>query len=394
MKNNFNQDEKKLIAGMSMVILVRMLGASMILPVFSIYATGIEGATAMLGGVAMGIFGISQMLFQVPLGKLSDRWGRKETTILGFCIFFIGSVLSGLSTNITELIISRFIAGAGAVAGVTMAWLTDGVHTDRRNFAVAFVGISYGASAILGLSLSPLIAWKWNYGPESIFYLCAGLTIIAIVFISIFLRNNAIPEKVFEEEGIHLNKNNLMHILKRPGLIRLNICGFIANLTFISVFFTMPLLIKQAIGVKEMWKILTPAAIFGTALMFIFARQADKKGPVITGIIGFTLELIGVAVPIFTANIIFLFLSFLLVYSGHCVLSPILPVAVSHFPGNSLKGTVMSVFTSSQFLGVGIGGALSGFLYELSPEYLFIVLFVLLSGAVFSIYGFKAFNQN
>ena len=109
---------------MGLLMGIRMLGVSMIIPVFSIFATGIGGSTHELAGVAVGIYGISQTIFQIPLGRLSDRWGRKQATLLGLAIFFIGTVLSGLSTNIYHLIVSRFIAGAGAVSGITMAWLT------------------------------------------------------------------------------------------------------------------------------------------------------------------------------------------------------------------------------------------------------------------------------
>jgi MFS family permease len=152
-----DKTEKKLIAGLNMLLGIRMLGVSMIIPVFSIYAIGINGANKELVGYAIGIFSVFQTIFQVPFGRLSDRCGRKNATILGLLIYLIGTILSGLSSNIYMLIISRIIAGSGAVSGVIMAWLADGIDSEKRNYALSFVGTSMGLSVLFGYALSPII---------------------------------------------------------------------------------------------------------------------------------------------------------------------------------------------------------------------------------------------
>jgi len=164
----FNSEEKKLIGGISLLLSIRMLGTSLIIPVFSIFATEIPESSVTLAGMAVGIFGISQMVFQVPMGRLSDRWGRKEATLLGLFVYLVGTIISGFSTNIYILIISRVIAGAGAVSGVTMAWLTDGITSDRRNSALSYVGMSIGMSVIIGFTISPIVAG--NAGVPMLFF--------------------------------------------------------------------------------------------------------------------------------------------------------------------------------------------------------------------------------
>ncbi|HMB20077.1 MAG TPA: MFS transporter, partial [Spirochaetota bacterium] len=178
MKNiiSFDPDEKKLIGGISLVLATRMLGVSLIIPMFSIFATSIPGSSKTLAGVAVGIFGIAQTIMQVPMGRLSDRWGRKQTTILGLWIYLAGTVLSGMATSIYYLIGARIFAGAGAVSGVTMAWLTDGINPGRRNTALSYVGMSIGLSVIVGFTLSSLIAELISI--PALFYICGGFIFI------------------------------------------------------------------------------------------------------------------------------------------------------------------------------------------------------------------------
>lgn len=367
---------------------LRMMGVSMIIPIFSIFATELPYSTGLLAGLAVGIFGIMQTILQVPVGKLSDSWGRKQVTVLGLIIYMAGTILSGMSGSIYGLIAARGLAGSGAISGVTMAWLTEGVDENRRNSALSYVGISMGIAVISGFTLSPIIAAK--AGVPFLFYLCAGIIFITILYTLKYTANH----EAEKDEIIDIKKESLMEAVRNPDLGRLNLIGFVGNLNLNSVFFVMPLLLKNEIGVSHMWKIYVPMSLVGTVFMYYFSRKADRKGtvPVITT--GLCLEFAGVAVALMCGSLAGYVASFMLFYAGHCVISPVLPAAVSRHPNTRIKGTVMGLYNSCQFIGSGIGGILSGALLEFSHRSVFWVLCFFLMFAYISIFRFGNFKTS
>ncbi len=389
MKKDFSSAEKKLIGGMGLLMGIRMLGISMIIPVFSIFATGISGSTHELAGVAVGIYGISQTIFQIPLGRLSDRWGRKQATLLGLTIFFIGTVLSGISTNIYHLIVSRFIAGAGAVSGITMAWLTDGIDTDRRNAALSLAGISIGVAVIAGFTLSPAIAGY--LGIPYLFHTCAAITLVSILFTMKYLENHRTNGA--DREGQSLRIRNVALILKNPDILRLNAAGLVGNMSLTGMFFIMPLLIKEEFGLLSMWKIYVPMALTGTVCMYFFGRQADRIGTVRIAAAGFAFEIAGALLSLVSRGPAALIAAFMLFYIGHCIISPVLPAAVSKHPSEEHRGTVMGIFNSSQFIGSGLGGLACGILYSFSPDCIFLCITVVILILLYAFSGFRNYSS-
>jgi MFS family permease len=386
----FSGRERHLIVGMGLLTGIRTLGASMIMPVFSYYALHQAGATEQMVGIAIGIFGISQMLFQVPMGSLSDRWGRKRMTIFGSLIFIAGIVLCGLSRDVYMLTASRFIAGAGAVSGVAMTWITDGVGEERRNAAVACLGLCIGAAVIAGFPLSWAIAGAW--GARNVFYATAFFSLVAVGYALFFIRDDG-PAGAVQELSFSRIGRCLGELAGSPDMLRLVLSGFIGSACLSGVFYIMPLLIARETHIDHMWRIFAPAAVVGTALMFYFAKRADSCGTVRIAMIGFALELAGVALPVTSHSFRMLVVSLVLFYSGHCILSPLLPVAVSRYPEQGARGTVMSVFTMFQFLGTGVGGMAAGFLLWWSPSSLFPAFTVLILCAMVLISGFGNFSR-
>jgi len=254
------------------------------------------------------------------------------------------------------------------------------------------VGMAIGLAVILGFSFSPVIFHEW--GASMLFYICAGMTLAAVIYTLLFLKNNSFHTD-FHEDEIHIDKKNLRAIFRNSDHIRLNITGFAVYFSLTSVFFVMPLLIAEQIKIMDMTRIFIPMGIIGTALMFYFARVADKKGTVRVAVSGLGFELVGVLIPLFSQNLYALFISFIVFYSGHCILSPVLPVAVSRFPGRNIKGTAMSVFYSFLFLGSGLGGIISGQILEIGDHrILFGILIILLVTAVISISGFRDYKES
>jgi len=392
LKENLNINEKKLVAGISLLFATRILGSSLIIPVFSIFANEMPHSTNTLTGLAIGIFGISQVIFQIPMGKLSDKFGRKEIAIFGLTIFTIGTILSGFSENIYQLIFARFFAGVGAVAGVSMAWLTSGIQINKRNEALSYVGMSIGFAAIISFGLSPYI--YSNFGFSALFFSSATITTFAILFTTFFVKNNdpQLEKSHHNEKSLYI-KDRFSEIYKNRDLLILNTIGFIDNFTMIAVFIIMPLLLKEQMNTGSMWKIYVPVALIGTIFMAIFSRKADSNGTIKIASFAFSLEIVGLIIPIFSTTTIALLISFILYYAGYCILSPLLPAAISRFPSHNLKGTVMSMFHSFRFTGTALGGLIGGILSGFNPKYLFSILIIIAFLALLSLQKFKDFSD-
>jgi MFS family permease len=120
-----NAAERKAVVSLASLYALRMMGLFMVLPVLSLYAADMTAATPALIGLAIGSYGLTQALLQIPFGVLSDRYGRKKLIIIGLLLFALGSVVAGLADNVYTLIAGRFLQGSGAIASVLMALLAD-----------------------------------------------------------------------------------------------------------------------------------------------------------------------------------------------------------------------------------------------------------------------------
>jgi len=176
-----NTLEKRSIAALASVYGLRMFGLFLILPVLSIYAEQLEGATPMLMGIALGVYGITQALFQIPFGMLSDKYGRKPLIIIGLSIFAFGSIVAAMSDSITGVIIGRALQGAGAIAAVVLALTSDLTRENQRTKAMAFIGMTIGLAFMFALIAAPML--ELMLGVKGMFVLTAILACLSMVLI-------------------------------------------------------------------------------------------------------------------------------------------------------------------------------------------------------------------
>lgn len=387
-ERTFNGVEQRLVLGMSLLAGIRALGVSMIMPVFSFFALSLPGATAQSVGIAMGIFALSQMIFQIPLGYLSDHLGRKTTTIIGSVIYLLGTFLCGLAGNIYFLVFARSIAGAGAVTGVTMTWMTESINKKARNKSLAYMGMGIGMAVIIGFPLSWFIT---SLRPANyVFYVCAFFLILALAYTILYMK----------DENHHRRGSNQIYnfdetikvfksLLRNANFLCLSAVGFGTNACFAGVFYIMPILILGQTQLGSMWKIFAPTALIGTILMFYFAYRADRNGLTRTVLIGLAFEFSGVLLPLLSHSIYLLIPALIVFYAGHCILASTLPVVIADFPVQKFKGTVMSIFTSAQFLGMGLGGIVSGYILKFSSNSLFGFLSIMILCSAIAMTGYK-----
>ena len=180
-----NAVERKAVTALAGVFSLRMFGLFLVLPLMALYANAFEGATPLMIGLALGIYGLTQAIFQIPFGMLSDRWGRKPLIIFGLLIFAGGSVVAALAESVEGIIIGRALQGSGAIAAVVLALVADLTREQQRTKAMALLGMSIGASFLFALMASPFLD-QW-IGMSGIFWLTAVLSILSIGVVGFFV---------------------------------------------------------------------------------------------------------------------------------------------------------------------------------------------------------------
>ncbi len=220
---SFTKTELRRLLALASVYVTRMLGLFMILPVFAIYAQGLDQVTPFLIGLAIGIYGLAQASLQIPLGLLSDHIGRKAVIIGGLVVFAAGSVLAGSTDNIYWIIAGRFLQGTGAIAAAIMALVSDVTRNEVRTKAMAIIGASIGLAFLIALILGPILYLK--IGMQGIFFFTACLALLAIALV-VFL----IPAKIESAAPVMvIEKVNLWALLQNGQIMTLNIGVFVLH---------------------------------------------------------------------------------------------------------------------------------------------------------------------
>ena len=336
-----------------------MLGLFMVLPVLSLYFSDYQNSNLFLLGLALGIYGLTQAVFQIPLGLLSDKIGRRPVILGGLTLFVLGSVVAALSESAMGVIVGRALQGMGAIASTLMALVTDFTAEQNRTKAMATIGGSIGASFALAMILGPLIATY--FGMSGIFWITAilGLAGFFIVFAlipkTISLRNNRETQTDIQQIG---------HLLKSPELFRLNIGIFFHHLTLMAAFVVVPSILVQqlAIGADQLWWVYLSLLGGGFIAMLpamIFAEKHNAQKKIF--VLAVALMTLAMSVLGSTDGVV-LTLSMLFIYfAAFNLLEALLPSWLSKVCPVGNRGTAMGIYSSWQFLGTFTGGILGGF---------------------------------
>ena len=341
---------------LSFIIGSRFFGLFIILPVISVYALELEGATEFLIGVLIGVYAISQIAFQVVFGYVSDRFGRKNSMLIGLLVFIAGAVICAAATDIYAMILGRFIQGAGAIGAVAIALMSDMTKEEVRGHAMAMMGAFIGISFTLSMILSPILSAK--YGLSSLFYLSIAVTVVCIA-----LLYTAVGE---EPKFTHSQaKMPAVKLLSNRNLLLMNISNFMQKMLMSAAFIVIPIAIVKYFGMdkKDLSGIYS---VFGFIAMGIGGAIGETKR--ITKqilVIGVSLFVVCYGLfalslghkPLFYAGVIIFFIGFNL----H---EPILQSMASKFSKVSQKGAVLGIFNAFGYMGSFIGGIGGGALLK------------------------------
>jgi predicted MFS family arabinose efflux permease len=371
--------ERRATWSLASIYALRMLGLFLIMPVMSLFAEQMEGSTPALIGLAIGIYGISQAVLQIPFGLVSDRVGRKKIIVFGLLLFCLGSVIAALSSSIYGIILGRAVQGSGAVAAPVMALLADLTQEVHRTKAMALIGASIGVSFGIAIAAGPVIAGY--IGIHGLFWLIAVLAVLAILVIVFWVPQ---PQQSKKHRDAELVPATFLQVLKNLELFRLNYGIFILHASLTASFVVVPLLMRNAgLLPAEHWKAYLPIFIVSFAAIVPFVILAEKKRqlkPVFLGAIA-VLILSDLGLMQFNTSL-FGVLGFLcLFFCGFNLLEATLPSLISKTAPGDMRGTAMGIYSTSQFLGAGIGGSLGGWCYG---EYGAPTVFLLCALAAFS----------
>jgi len=358
---------------------LRMLGMFLILPIFAIYASGLSGSPSQLQiGIALGIYGLTQAIFQIPFGMSSDFFGRKKVIYFGLFIFVLGSIIAGTSTQIEGIIIGRAIQGAGAISAVLTALLSDLTRDEHRTKAMAIVGASIGLTFALSLVISPWLNDK--IGVSGIFFMMAILSILAAIIIHFFIHE---PRRTTKNNA--LNLKDFYTVLGRVDLGRLNLGIFVLHVAQISMFMVVPFyLIQQGnLPLHDHWMIYLPILLGSFILIIPIIIFSEKlKQTKLTFLLSILVLLTAQFSFIYFSNdLLGIVISLLIYFVGFNFLEASLPSLVSRIAPANQKGLALGVYNTSQSLGIFVGGFVGGLIttfYGYSGTFLFcgILIFI------------------
>jgi len=355
----------KQIMPLSLIVALRFFGLFIVLPVLSIYALDMPGATPFLAGLVVGGYALTQAAFQVPFGMMSDKFGRKQVLLFGLLIFIAGSVIAALSTNIYMLLIGRFLQGAGAIGSVVSAMIADLVKEEQRAHAMAIMGGTIAMSFAAAMIIAPIVGGHW--GIDKLFWLTAILSVMAIGVLF-----TAVPQPPKIVHTYSEEESGFFEVFKDKALIRMYITFLFHSSIMPMAFFIIPVVMTHSVAEggfgwekAELWKVYFPAMIFGFIAMAPAAILGEKHGK------GKEIFMISVAIILFgflamgfaTTPWVFI-LGVVLFFIGFNMFEPLLQSFVAKFAKVHQKGAALGVANTFAYTGIFFGGLLAGWIMQ------------------------------
>ncbi len=350
----------KKILPLNLIISLRMFGLFIVLPVLSIYALNMPHSNHTMVGIIIGGYAITQMLFQVPFGSLSDKIGRKKTIIIGLVIFAIGSLIAGLANNIYILLLGRLLQGAGAIGSVITATISDVVREEERGKAMAIMGGSIGLAFAISMVAGPTIAAHFG-GVPTLFFIVTFLALLSIFILIKYVPNPPVIKHTYLE-------NDKFKMFENRNLMKMNITNMLVKGFMTFAFMIIPIVLTKTYGwdKSELYKIYLPSMIVGILAMGPAAMIAEKKGKykliLLLGVLFLAIAylIIGLSKTyiMFSAGVIVFFIGFNLQ-------EPILQSLASKYAKVHQRGKVLGIFNSFGYFGTFIGGFIGGMLLDI-----------------------------
>ena len=354
--------ELRAIAGLASIYGLRMFGMFIILPVFAFYAENLPGGNNYtLVGVALGAYGLTQAILQIPFGWLSDRIGRKPVIYIGLILFATGSFIAASADDIYWVIFGRIVQGSGAISAAVMALTADLTREEHRTKAMAAIGMTIGTVFALSLIIAPGL--NRLIGVPGIFAMTGILALLAMTVVYKIIPNPLVCRFHSDTETSAERFQNVLH---NPELLRLNFGVFTLHATLMALWLAVPLSLRNAgLAADYHWQIYLPVLLISMALIvpaIIYAEKKVKLKPVFIAAVSALLAS-QVLLALMLDSIWGMATALLVFFTAFNLLEASLPSLISKIAPVGAKGTAIGVYSSIQFLGAFIGATMGGYLY-------------------------------
>ena len=380
-----NPSELRASLALSSIFALRMLGLFLILPIFSLHAKGLpDGDNATLVGLTMGIYGMVQAFFHIPLGLLSDRYGRRVIVAFGLSLFIIGALIAASHDDLWWIMFGRAIQGAGAISAAISAWVADLTREEVRTRAMALIG----GSIAISFALSVVIATPLYHalGMPGIFWMMAILGCISLWVALQFVPTASMPV-LSATNGVRGHLNQLKKVFQNPELVRLNIGVLVLHTSQVALFLVIPRLLDEVgLPIADHWLVYLSVLVASLIIMMPMMMQAERKnrlallvkvsiGLMCCAQLYFAVVLIGQ-----WSSILNLCVGLLIFFIGFNLLEALQPSLVSRYAGEN-RGAGLGIYNTTMSIGLFLGGILGGWLYgSWGPNSIFYVDIGLLMG--------------
>ena len=353
--------ERRATVSLASIYGLRLLGMFIILPVFALYAETLPGgASHTLIGVALGAYGLTQAILQIPFGWASDRWGRKPVIYAGLAVFALGSFIAAAADTMTWVIVGRCLQGAGAISAAVIALTADLTRDAVRTRAMAIIGITIALTFAASLIAGPVLkAWM---GVPGIFALTGVLALAAIAVV-----RYAVPDPDHASDDRSVSRGQFARVLVDTQLVRLNFGTFALHAVLMAMFTQIPFALRDnGLAAERHWVVYFPVLIVSILLMLPFIRQVDRPGrgkPLLNAAV---VVLLGAQVALaFTQHaLLSLCIAMTFFFAALNLLEAMLPSLISKCAPADARGAAIGVNSSMQFLGAFVGAAAGGWFAE------------------------------
>jgi MFS family permease len=356
--------ERRASVSLAMIFALRMLGLFLVLPVFALEAARYPGGDDPARvGLAMGIYGLTQGLLQIPFGMASDWLGRKKVIVFGLVVFALGSFVATWAPDLDWLIAGRALQGAGAISAAVTALLADTTRDEVRTKAMAVIGGSIALMFALSLVLAPLLA-AW-IGLGGLFALTGALALLGIAVVIWWVP----PEPA---QPVYRPRGSLTEVLRNGVLLRLDFGVFVLHAVQLAMWVALPVLLVQA-GLDEtlLWQVYLPAVLLSFVVMGGTLFPLEKRGylrAVFLGAVGLIalvqFGLMASAAESGMPSLAWLGVLLFLFFCGFNILEASQPSLASRVAPAHSRGAALGVYNTLQSLGFFAGGALGGWLVK------------------------------
>lgn len=354
----------KKVFPLSAILSLRFLGLFLVLPVISVYALELEGSTPLLVGIVVGGYALTQALFQVPFGTMSDKIGRKPTLLFGLLIFLIGSIICAYSDDIYSLMIGRFLQGAGAIGSVITAMISDLVPEETRGKAMAIMGASIAMSFALAMGLGPVLGAK--YGVEFLFILTAVFAVLAIVLL---FTKVPTPPKIKHTYHAAAKTSD---ILRDPNLLNMIVINAMQKGLMTIAFVLIPIILTSdtfAWQKSDLYMAYLPAMVFGLVAMgpaAVFGEKYNKPKEIF--LLSIALFIGSFLIMGLTASSTLFIVGVVMFFIGFNMMEPLVQSMITKFAKVHQKGAALGISNSVAYFATFVGGTSAGLLLGISDR--------------------------